>query len=673
MSFTDSDTLSQFRAALEAREIIPPQRIIADGQLHRCDSQGKAGKSDGCYILHLDGRPAGGFQNWRDGLGWQDWAVDSTQTFTAEEKAAHRKQQTAMKRAREADERQRHSDARTKAAQIWEAATPVADHPYLQKKRVAPYGLRAYRGALVIPARDTVSGSLQTLQFIAADGSKKFLTGGRKAGCFHLLGKPDNTICVAEGYATAATIYEATGHAVAVAFDCGNLEAVAKTIRAAYPQSVIILCADDDAQTPGNPGVSTATGAARAVRGMLAIPDFGPQRPPAATDFNDLAAHRGLSTVHAIIASADSPDADHLELIELEHVTPEAVRWLWPGRFALGKLSLVAGYPGLGKSQLTASLTAVVTTGSTWPVTGEAAGDPGDVLILSAEDDAADTIKPRLLAAGADVRRCLMLGAIRVTPDKQNRSKRRCFNLNEDLTLLERALIRRPQTRLIIIDPLSAYMGDGRSVDTHKTSDVRSVLAPLTELASTYKVAVIGIFHLNKREGSSAMDRINGSGAFVAAARACWLVAKDKDEPRHRVFVPIKNNLAAEQDGLKFEIEGFDVPASGGVIPTSRLMWLPDRVTKTADEVLSGTEKTDEKGVLNDAMDFIYGLLETGAKPAREIFEAAEEAGYAEKTVYRAKKKLGISAIKRKGKGGGWIWSLPIEGGQHGQDGQDNP
>ena len=671
MSFTDSDPLTQFRAALEGREIIPPQPIQADGRLHRCDAQGKHGKGDACYILHLDGRPAGGFQNWRDGVGWQDWKAETNQTFTAEEQATYKKRQASIKRQREADEEQRQTEARAKAARIWETATPVADHPYLRTKQVPPYGLRAYKGALVIPARNTVSGSLQSLQFIAADGEKKFLTGGRKKGCFHIIGTPGDTICIAEGYSTAASIHEATHYAVAVAFDCGNLKEVAKTIRDAYPRSQIIICADDDAHQPGNPGVTQATAAARAIHGLIATPEFGRERPAGATDFNDLANHRGLNIVRNIIAGAEDPDADQLEIIELDHVIPVAVRWLWPNRFALGKLSLIAGYPGLGKSQLSASIAATVTTGSVWPVTGEAVGDPGDVLILSAEDDAADTIKPRLLASGADLKRCVMLGAIRATKDQQNRSKRRCFNFNDDLELLERALRRRPQTRLIIVDPLSAYMGDGRSVDTHKTSDVRSVLAPLAELATTYKVAVIGIFHLNKREGSSAMDRINGSGAFVAAARACWLVAKDKDESRHRVFVQIKNNLAPEQDGLKFEIEGVDIPAAGGSIPTSRLLWLPDRVTKTADEVLSGTEKSDGKGVLDEVMDFISDLLAAGPMPAREVFAAADEAGYAEKTVYRAKEKLNISAVKRKGKGGGWIWSLPKEDGQDGQDGQD--
>ena len=607
--FTDSDPLSQFRAALEGREIIPPQPIQADGRLHRCDAQGKHGKGDACYILHLDGRPAGGFQNWRDGMGWQTWTAETNQTFTAEDQAASRKRQASMKREREADEEQRQIEARAKAARIWETATPVVDHPYLRTKQVLPYGIRAFKGALVIPSRDTVNGPLQTLQFIAADGEKRFLTGGRKKGCFHIIGTPSATICIAEGYSTAASIHEATGYAVAIAFDCGNLAEVAKKIRGAYPHSRIIVCADDDAHQPGNPGVTQATTAARAVNGLVAIPEFGPSRPAGTTDFNDLANHQGLNIVHNIIAAAEDPDADQLEIIELEHVIPVAVRWLWPNRFALGKLSLIAGYPGLGKSQLSASIAAVVTTGTIWPVTGEAVGDSGDVLILSAEDDAADTIKPRLMAAGADLKRCVMLGAIRATKDQQNRQKRRCFNFNDDLELLERALRRRPQTRLIIVDPLSAYMGDGRSVDTHKTSDVRSVLAPLAELATTYKVAVIGIFHLNKREGSSAMDRINGSGAFVAAARACWLVAKDKDEPRHRVFVQIKNNLAPEQDGLKFEIEGVDIPAAGGSIPTSRLLWLPDRVTKTADEVLSGTEKSDGKGVLDEVMDFISDLL----------------------------------------------------------------
>ncbi len=651
-------TISQFRAALEARAILPPDPILGDGQLHRCDADGKHGRGDAAYILHLDGIPAGGFQNHRDGIGWENWRADVGRTLTPDEERAHQKRQKAMVTARQADEQQRHDHARQRAADLWKNAPPAPpDHPYLVKKAVGTHGLRIHQNALMVPIQDA-QGALLSLQFIGPDGTKRFLSGGQKQGGFFLLDGSAETICIAEGYATAASIHEAAGHPVAVAFDAGNLLPVAKALRNRYPKARLIVCADDDHKTPGNPGITQAAAAAKAVHGDVAVPEFR-NRPEWATDFNDLARLSGPKAVALQINTAAEPDGETLEIIELADVVPEPVRWLWPGRFALGKLSLVAGYPGLGKSQFTASLAAVVTTGGTWPVTGEPAGAPGDVLFLSAEDDPADTIRPRLEAAGADLRRCRIMGSIRVAQASPARQKRRCFNLLDDLPNLERALKRQP-ARLVVIDPLSAYMGDSRRVDTHKTSDVRSILAPLVELASAHRAAVVGIFHLNKREGSSAMDRINGSGAFVAAARAVWLIARDKEEKSSRVLVQVKNNLAPDQDGLKFEIRSCAVQTADGDIPTSCLAWRPGRFTLDADEALAGGSGSgDRRSVLDDAKTFLAEQLANGPKLVKEIWELVENEGFSERTIKRAKEKLGIVATKQFGEKGPWSWSMP--------------
>ena len=159
---------------------------------------------------------------------------------------------------------------------------------------------------LLIPLRD--GAELHSLQTIAADGGKRFLPGGRVAGCYFSIGKPGDTVCIAEGYATGATIHEATGYLVAVAFNAGNLEAVARKVRERLPEARIILCADDDAGTAGNPGVTKATQAARAVGGFVAVPDFGDDRPQEATDFNDLARFRGTEAVKRAVENACSAD-----------------------------------------------------------------------------------------------------------------------------------------------------------------------------------------------------------------------------------------------------------------------------------------------------------------------------------------------------------------------------
>ncbi|MBA4256933.1 MAG: hypothetical protein C0445_13770, partial [Polaromonas sp.] len=176
-------------------------------------------------------------------------------------------------RVREAELQQVQAAARTKAAKLWERARPADNsHPYLVRKRVNAYGIRRLRDMLLVPARD-VNGVLQTIQFISLDGSKRFLTGGRIGGCYCAIGRPVDSLLVAEGYATGATLFAATGRAVAVCFSAGNMQAVARELRLKFPGLRMVMCADNDL-TPGNPGVTAATKAAQAVGGVVAVPRF---------------------------------------------------------------------------------------------------------------------------------------------------------------------------------------------------------------------------------------------------------------------------------------------------------------------------------------------------------------------------------------------------------------
>jgi Protein of unknown function (DUF3987)/Toprim domain len=166
-------------------------------------------------------------------------------------------------------------------------------------------------GALVVPVRDA-TGGLYSLEFINADGNKRFLPGGRKSGGYFSIGRPAGVVVVAEGFATGASIYEATGHATAVAFDKGNLCAVASALRAKFPDARIIIAADDDYQTAGNPGIAGALKAAAEVGGFVAVPDFGADRQDGAKDFNDMMALRGTDAVRASIDAAKSPPTESL-------------------------------------------------------------------------------------------------------------------------------------------------------------------------------------------------------------------------------------------------------------------------------------------------------------------------------------------------------------------------
>lgn len=301
------DAIEQFRAAIHNAGLHPPEVIEPDGKLHRFASNGRRSDDAGWYVFHDDGIPAGAFGDWRGGLS-ETWRADIGRTLSPQEEAAHRARVDAMRREREAEDARRKAEAREKAAAIWQAALPAADdHPYLIGKEVKAHGLRLHDGALVVPMRD--GAELHSLQFIDAEGEKRFLAGGRVSGCYFSIGQPDGTLCIAEGYATGATIHEATGHAVAVAFNAGNLLPVARALRTKFPALRLIVCADDDAMTAGNPGLSKAGEAAQAVGGLLAVPDFGAQRPGGASDFNDLHRHAGPAAVHACIEAAARVDS----------------------------------------------------------------------------------------------------------------------------------------------------------------------------------------------------------------------------------------------------------------------------------------------------------------------------------------------------------------------------
>ena len=285
-----TQTVEEFREAIRSAGLIPPDMIESDGNLHRFPSNGKRGDDAGWYALHDDGIPAGSFGDWRTGLS-QTWRADIGRALTAAEEAAHRGKVEAMQREREAAKALEQAEAANKAAAIWKAAKPAPeDHPYLTRKGIKANGARLHHDALVIPMR--AGGEIQSLQFIGADGEKRFLTGGRVTGCYFSIGNPRGAaaLCIPEGFATGATIHEATGYPVAVAFNAGNLAAVAKAMRERFPELPLILCADDDAATEGNPGITKATEAAQAVGGLLAIPDFGISRPGGVSDFNDMAA-----------------------------------------------------------------------------------------------------------------------------------------------------------------------------------------------------------------------------------------------------------------------------------------------------------------------------------------------------------------------------------------------
>ncbi len=330
------------------------------------------------------------------------------------------------------------------------------------------------------------------------------------------------------------------------------------------------------------------------------------------------------------------------------NIQTEAIRWLWPARIARGKLTLIVGPPGTGKSQLGVYLAAMTSRGR--PLADGSECHPGNVIILSAEDDPADTIKPRLEAGDADMDRVFILDVVRDT-NRQGEPVARRFNLQSDMRVLDAEIARLGDVALLIIDPISAYLG---GVDSHSNAKVRGLLAYLSAMASRCGIAIVAVSHLNKGNGS-AIDRVTGSGAFVAAARASYLVCKDRDDANARLFLPIKNNLGNDSTGLAFRIEAAELPSG---VQTSRIVWEPGVVKVSADEALTAPTNPSARRAVDEAKTFLLEALSQGPQPAKDLRADANGMGLSWAAVRRAQHQLGIRPVK-VGYQGVWMWFIP--------------
>lgn len=299
---------ADFRVAMRDAGINPPDNIVADGRLHRFDvNDDRRGTRNGWYVLYPDDPAAGVFGCWKRAIS-QTWRAERAR-LTPEEGSRQGERIAQAIQAQAAEKRKRHEAALRQATRIIAKAPAATSHPYLDRKHVGSHGLHlASDGRLVVPVLGS-DGSLQSLQYIAADGTKRFLADAPVAGGNFTIGVIQDKAVVCEGYATGATIHETTGLPVVIAFNAGNLEPVSKNLRKAHPEAQLIIAADDDRNTPGNPGVSHATPAAKAVRARLVVPTFGPES--TGTDFNDMMAESGAEAVRSAI---QEPRHDDVEL-----------------------------------------------------------------------------------------------------------------------------------------------------------------------------------------------------------------------------------------------------------------------------------------------------------------------------------------------------------------------
>lgn len=558
-----------FGEAMAAYGLNPPE-IIADGKRRRFDSDDdKRGKKSAWYVLHGDGVPAGAFGNWKAGYS-EKWCGKTDNVMTPAERVEYRNRIDKAKQEAEFTRLTLEAEAAKACSTIIASALDATDdNPYCMRKGIKPYGLKEFKDkrTLIVPIRDG-SGAVTSVQFIDADGTKRFKSHGKITGCYHAIGgKPVDTLLLCEGYATGASLYAATGYPVAVAFNAGNLEAVAKVLRAKLPDIRIIVCADNDRfKDRGNVGLEKASSAALAVGAMLAVPVFA-SNDNKPTDFNDLhqleggaAVSKSIANAQAVLAANSMVDA----LLDLPGdvvcssrnegaravrircgagIQPLAITWLWEGWLPAGKLTILAGSAGTGKTTLALALAAALTSGGRWP-DGTWCRKKGNVLIWSSEDVADDTLVPRLIASGADLNRCHFIEGITENGESVP------FDPAQDILDLHRAVDKIGGVSLLLIDPIvSAVAGD-----MHRANDVRRSLQAIVDFAESHQCAVMGITHFAKGgAGKNPQDRVIGSQAFGALARMVLVAAKEEDGTK-RVLARAKSNIAPDDGGIAYSL-----------------------------------------------------------------------------------------------------------------------
>jgi len=339
-----------------------------------------------------------------------------------------------------------------------------------------------------------------------------------------------------------------------------------------------------------------------------------------------------------------------ITLISGASVAPEAIRWLWPGYLARAKLHLVAGKPSAGKTTVVLDLCATITRAGSLPDGVRA--EVGNVVIWSGEDGIADTLSPRLHAAGADMSRVFFVG------DREEGAARRAFDPARDMPLLHRTVEEAGGVSVLVLDPIvSAIQGD-----SHKNAEVRRGLQPIVDFAAATDAAVIGITHLSKGTGGQdPVDRITGSLAFGAVTRLAFLVAREdagEEGSSRRVITRAKSNIGPDGGGFYYDIASTELPGHPGVT-TSKVQWLGVAEGSARDIIGTAEASQDEDGrsSLDEACEFLLTELHDAPVPAKVVKRNALDAGITAKILRRAAEKC--SVVKTKGGfDQGWTWSL---------------
>jgi putative DNA primase/helicase len=344
-------------------------------------------------------------------------------------------------------------------------------------------------------------------------------------------------------------------------------------------------------------------------------------------------------------------------------VTPMPIRWIWEQRFPAGKLALLNGPQGSGKSMLFIDIIAHVTTGKDWPDGAKNTLGPRKVLLASTEDDENDTIIPRLMAAGADLNNVTILDKIKIEEILRNKGgnvmgrgkvKLSLLDFRNHTKLIKGLLKKYPDTALILLDPITAFLG----VDETKDKETRPVLESIADAISGTLCTVIGIIHSNKMTKGSAGDKVKGGSSMLGVTRTAWAVGRDPEDKNQRYMALIKGNVLKRETGLRFTIENKVVDAAQG-IEAGYVVW-GEEIDEDANDMLAASREINKEGGMDKKGEIFKALVQTaladGPQPSEKaIYPLGEQRGISERTMKSALKDLGVHHNKR----GPWFMSLP--------------
>lgn len=659
-----SDPVDGFRQAIADAGLPMPDHVEADGQIHRFSTNGKTGDKAGYYCLHLDGIAAGHFGCWRD-QHYQTWSARNGSKLDAGElKRLHASVEQA-KAERAAHARQRAE----KAKELWQSAQPVKpDHAYLKAKGVpVPSEIRqadinravffdddtktgTIKDCLLVPA-ETGEG-MQSLQAIAPDGKKMFMSGAAIGGGYCTLSGSGETVYLVEGLATGLSVREATGCTVVVAFNSGNLPKVAERVRSESPAARLVVAGDNDHGTEGNPGKAAAEKAAAKVGATVLLPPAGDH----GTDWNDYAAVHGLASLKAELQGLQQDAADkirkRLESAKAKHLlamSPPPQKFVIDGMLPEPVAAAFVAPGSTGKSFFLMQLAACVTTGV--PFMGQAIPKPGAVLMMGAEDDT-DEMSRRLHSIAKEYewdgdRLDLELLGERFYPFSLVGQDNRLVKDGEreeariqELIDTARAI---PDLRLIILDPVSRF----RAGEENSNDDNTRFAEVLEFIRQQTGVTVLVAHHSRKGSAGDSVDDMRGGSAFSDALRFVATLARPNEDRAKALGLDWEDakkmvRYRVVKSNYRTDIDEFWMRSGiGGVLkPTETPAALPSKAEAKGEEryaavlpklrdLISQKDKADEPLTRNALRKYAgqSGMFGVGDQSLRGITERAIEEG----------------------------------------------